>query len=245
MSIEEKLVSIAEKTSQVYDAGQKAAYHKFWDNFQKKGNLTDYRYSFGGRGWTAENFAPKYDMQPTIALSMFHSTYLLSIDLAEHLEALGITIDFSKCTDANAVFTYGAFSRLPELDFSSAASFTNTFRQCTALKTIDKLILKKDGSQVFTTPFYGCTLLENIILEGVIGKNGLSFEWSKKLSKGSIKSIINCLSSDTKDLSIAFSLEAVNTAFETDINAGNGVESDEWNVLISSRSNWNIVLVSA
>ena len=242
MSIAEKLKSISEKTPKVYEAGQKLAYDEFWDDFQQKGTLTDYRYVFGGRGWTAETFHPKYDMQPTIALSMFHSTYLLSIDLAEHLEKLGISIDFSKCTDANAVFNYGAFSRLPELNFSSASSFTNTFRQCTNLQTIDKLILTSNGSQTFTTPFYACTALENIVLEGIIGKNGLSFEWSKKLSKTSIQSIISCLSSETTGLSISFSLDAVNTAFETEKGTNNGSSSDEWKTLVSSKSNWNILL---
>lgn len=242
MSIAEKLKAVSENIPKVYEAGQKSAYDEFWDEFQKKGSLTDYRYSFGGRGWTAETFKPKYNMQPTIALSMFHSAYLLSIDLAEHLEKLGVTIDFSKCTDAMAVFNYGAFSRLPELNFTSASTFNNTFRQCTNLKTVDKLILKSNGSQTFSTPFYSCTALENIILEGTIGKDGLSFEWSKKLSKTSIQSIISCLSDETADLTIRFSLDAVNVAFETKEKLGDGAISGEWATLVSSKPNWNILL---
>ena len=40
MSIAEKLQQIAENEQNVYDAGKKAQYDEFWDNYQNKGNRT-------------------------------------------------------------------------------------------------------------------------------------------------------------------------------------------------------------
>ena len=101
-----------------------------------------------------------------------------------------------------------------------------------SLNRIDKILCAE------TTPWDNSCFkyqggLTYIRFEGVIGKNGLSFQWSHRLSKDSIESIINALSTTTNGLTVTLSATAVNSAFTT----------DEWNTLIGTRSNWTISLV--
>lgn len=65
----------------------------------------------------------------------------------------------------------------------------SAFYSCTGLKTIRKLIVNENTT--FTTTFGGCTNLENITIEGVIGTD---FDIkSAPLTHDSIMSIINAL----------------------------------------------------
>ena len=41
--------------------------------------------------------------------------------------------------------------------------------------------------------FINCTALEDLVIEGVIGNNGFSVQWSTKLSHDSLMSIMNAL----------------------------------------------------
>ena len=84
--------------------------------------------------------------------------------------------------------------------------------------------------------------LENIIFEGEIGKE-IDIQHSHKLTKASITSIINALSSTTSGLSVTLSKTAVNTAFETSTGANNGSISTEWSALVATKTNWTINLV--
>ena len=101
------------------------------------------------------------------------------------------------------------------------------------LVTIEKIIIKTDGSQVFNGAFDTCNSLENLTIEGTIGQNGLNLQWSTKLSRASIESIANALSSTTSGLSITLSKTAKEAAF-TDT---------EWADLIATKSNWTINLI--
>ena len=78
----------------------------------------------------------------------------------------------------------------------------------------------------------GCIELRNITFSGTIGKD-IDFQKSTKLTKASIESIINALSSTASGVTVTFSQIAVNNAFST----------DEWNALIATKPNWTISLV--
>ena len=117
-----------------------------------------------------------------------------------------------------------------------------TFGYATSLHTIDKLILAQDGSQTFTSTFSTMIALENIEIEGTIGKNGFSLSQSQKLSKKSLISVVEHLSTTTSGLSVSLSKNAVNKAFETSVGANDGTTSTEWLALIGKKSNWTISL---
>jgi hypothetical protein len=62
-----------------------------------------------------------------------------------------------------------------------------------------------------------------------------------KLSKASIKSIMDVLSSTTSGLTITLSGAAVDKAFETAEGANDGRESSEW-ITLSTAKNWYVTL---
>lgn len=68
--------------------------------------------------------------------------------------------------------------------------------------------------------------------EGTIS-NSLNMQWSTKLTKASITSIIEHLSTTTSGLTLTLPKTAKEAAFTT----------DEWVVIVAAKSNWNISLV--
>lgn len=225
-----------------YEEGQQAAYDAFWDEYQSKGVIYSAQYMFAFGGWNDTTFKPKYSLTTlTNASNMFNTTYIT--DLKAALQRQGVTFDFSKCTAATGAFAYSRLTVLPEINLSGVANFNQVFYASTALKTIEKLIIRSSASPIFNVAFQRCDSLEHIIMEGLIGNNGLNFQWSTKLSRDSLESIISCLATSTSGLSITFSLAAVNTAFETASGAADGSTSEAWLNLIATRSNWTISLV--
>ena len=91
--------------------------------------------------------------------------------------------------------------------------------------------------------FTNCFQLQNLTIEGIIGQNGFNVQWSTKLSKASITSIINALSETTSGLTVTLSKTAVNNAFETSAGAADGSTSEEWTTLEGTKTNWTISLV--
>ena len=229
-----------EQTLYGTDTGGKSYYDLFWDSYQNS-NRTDYRKAFGNEGWTKETFNPKYDIRPTNSEQLFINFNFASdkFDLAEHLEKLGVVLDLSG-SKLGYSFFQAMVTHLPEISTVSAPKLEWEF-YWSSVETIDKLILKSDGSQTFNTVFQSCNHLKNLTIEGVIGQNGFDIHWSP-LSRASIESIINALSQTTSGLSITLPLSAVNKAFETKEGYDDGSVSDQWLNLIASRPNWTINL---
>ena len=90
--------------------------------------------------------------------------------------------------------------------------------------------------------FSNMTNLQNIVIEGAIGQNGVNLSASTLLSKESITSFVNALLETASGKTITFSLNAVNKAFETSAGAADGSTSAEWGTLIAGKSNWTISL---
>lgn len=196
MALEDKLIEVAENIPKVYDAGKAEGKDKewnlFWDALQNNGTRTVYSRVFQGGGWTKESFKPKYDMKPTNVYYMFAASQIEG-DLVEILEDLGVELDFSQATaDTNYMFSGAKFTRVGVIDTSSMGGIYQTFMSMYNLVTIDKLILKDDGSQSFISPFSGCWALENLTIEGKIGK-AFVIGNSPKLTHDSLMSIINAL----------------------------------------------------
>lgn len=206
MSIAEKLTMVAENEQKVYDAGKKSEYDKFWDACQNYGNKTMYQNGFMGATFNKNNFYPKYDIHVVgKANQMFYAWSQESIpdqmdfDLAERLRECNVTLDTSQATQLNLAFSYSFFSKLPVINATGLSSLNTTFSPMYRLVTIEKIIV--DESVGFANTFDNCPMLQNITIEGVIGKNGLNLQWSTSLTHDSLMSIINCLQDKTSDTS--------------------------------------------
>lgn len=192
MSISDKLLTIAENEQRVYDAGKQAEYDALWDSIQDYGKRTSYNFAFSGDMWTPETFKPKYPIQPTTCFHIFaywgkHNTR------TERFDFRGLPIDFSKSTSLiNGFFDNKIIEAVGEVNVISSDNLTGIFSGATVLHTIEKFVLKPNGSNTFANAFLSCEKLENITFEGVIG-NDISFGNSPLLTKESLMSILNHL----------------------------------------------------
>lgn len=78
-----------------------------------------------------------------------------------------------------------------DVDVSGSANTGQLFNNSTVLHTIRKLIVSENNT-TFSGWFTSCSKLENLTIEGVVGKN-ISFVNSPLLSNDSIQSIVNAL----------------------------------------------------
>lgn len=242
MSTTDKLQTIADNTPKVYKAGQKSEYDRFWDAYQDSGNRTNYNNAFGGNGWTLDTFQPKYDMKPLASYMLFRNS-AINVDLVAYLDSLGVVLDLSRSGTYQYIFQSTLFTRVGEIDGtrSGATGYIDVFNGSNLLETIDKLTVK--STQTFgSNCFNGCTALKNITFGGTIGKN-LNIKWSTLLTKNSIMSIINALSTTTTGTTLTLSGTAVDNAFESSEGAADGSSSTEWTTLVAAHSNWTISLV--
>ena len=171
--------------------GRDVQYSEFWDACQENGNRTDYRYSFGGHGWTDETFKPKYDIRPTLANNMFNTSKMT--DLKKSFTDAGVVADFSLCTDFTHWITACPSSTFGEINTVSADSLQYLFAQRNYLVYIDKIVLREDGSQTgLANGFTELRELVEVRFEGKFGQS-VSFTRSQYLSSDSVDSIIGAL----------------------------------------------------
>ena len=197
---------MAEGVEKVFDAGKKAEYDAFWDTFQRNGTRSTYASAFANSYWSGDAYKPKYPITPT-------SSNGASQMFAWNASIEDIIVPVTIYDEVNYLFCY-----------------------CSSLKRIPKLIITPRGLTKAREAFDNCTVLEELNIEGTINIGGLNFQWSTKLSKTSIESVINALSTTTSGLTITFSATAVSNAFES------GSTGSEWLNLIATKSNWTIAL---
>lgn len=235
-------------TNPVFEAGKKSENDAFWDAYQQNGARGNYAHAFAGHGWDDESFTPRYDIVPTSVYMLFASSNIK--DVPACLERQGVTIDWSRCTDFLYLFLNNDITEhFGVIDTRAVDSIAQIMNNASAMRTIDKLIFRDDGSQNFSSSItssiiYYCKALNNLTIEGTIGQNGFNVSWSP-LSKASLTSIVNALSSTTTGLTVTLRLAAVNTAFETAAGAADGSTSDEWTALIATKPNWTINLINS
>ena len=221
-----------------YTDGQRAEYDRFWDAFQENGNRATYAGGFAGRGWTVDTFKPKYRVAlngTAVADYMFMYFNCISTGDTDNL------LDF---TEFNSMFDFSASKRLQNtfynariknlyVDCSNASTMTSTFDADNG-GYIENLTLKVTTKTTsFTSTFKNQGNTKNITFtdDSVIAAN-ISFNLCRKLTKSSITSIINALSSSTSGLTLTLSKTAKEAAFT----------ADEWSALIATKSNWTISL---
>lgn len=213
----------AEGEAAGYENGMAAEYDAFWNVYQENGTRTNYQYgAFGGDGWTDKIFKPKYPIKVRFGYGMFTGCQLTKIK----------DIDFSLAGDLNQVMY--VCQRLKEVGVVNAPLSTNALMSFSGdyeLHTIEKLVI---GEQcAFNQTFVNCSALENITFEGVIG-NDINFQWSTKLTRASIESIINHLSDTASGKTLTLSKTAIENAFPV---------WDDWGALVMAHQNWEIKLV--
>ena len=215
--------------------GKQAEYDAFWDSYQQKGNLKDYQFGFCGRGWNADTFKPKYDIAPTQYANSCFKLSGVRKSLPQICTEQGIVVDFSKSKAVSEAFSLTWFTEIGVVDTRSSteATLDRVFYSCSYCTKIEKFILKEDGSQALSGCFTNCSALQELTIEGTIGKNGFNVSPCSRLSKESITSVINALSTTTSNLTVSISKEAKESAFT----------EEEWDTLIATKTNWNISLV--
>ena len=110
MSIAEKLTTVAENVSKVYEAGKKSEYDDFWDRYQINGTRTSYSYAFAGEGWGAINFKPKYTIKPKNAQYMFAQMQTSAWE--------DVSLDTSNMTGCPYMFQSYTGTRIPPINIS-------------------------------------------------------------------------------------------------------------------------------
>lgn len=233
---------LASGVNEVYEAGKKAEYDEFWDEFMPED--LNIPYIFAGGGWCKDNFKPPRDFSITQGIFYQHnySNNKGNYDLAAHLEELGIKI--TKTLNTRDAFNFARFTRIPELDLTTSTAnklTSSTFNGMYYLYTIDKLTVEQDREYQGT--FTRCDALKNITFDGVIGRN-ISFSYSP-LSVESMKSVIMHL----KDYSgtdseftykVTFS-SACLTALEAEgATAEYNGEACTWTELITDKKKWEL-----
>lgn len=240
-----KTAEYASKVDDVFESGKKSEYDAFWDTYQDNGKRDNYNYAFYGRGWTDETFKPKYDFpKSAYYVNAFNNTGIR--DFKGILERQGIYLNLEGTGDQglgylfmNALVTHIGRIKYPQ----NVKTIEQIFAYCRSLITVDELHLSPDGSTILTNALRDCPSLENLKITGTNGQNGFNVQWSTKLSKASMTSIVNALSATTSGLTVTLSKKAVNNAFETSEGAADGSTSTEWTTLIGTKTNWTISLV--
>lgn len=278
MSIAEKLTVVAENVQKVYEAGYekgkaeggsdytegyKNGYSvgmatgkdtqrfNFWSGLQKYGNLNDYSYLF--YGWEEGIFEPQYDIYPKNGTYMFgnFNTSNRIVSLTELLNRYKVSLDTSRCTNFSYMFYFSWINTVPTLDTRAASDLTKMFNCATRTITIEKIILKDDGSQTFYTGssdncFYNCNTLVDVAFDGVIGNN-IGFRNSTKLSATSMANIMEHLSTTATEKTVHFNQTAVNAAvFPITSPTNPNVKYDSWEDLITKTkpSGWTVNIVA-
>jgi hypothetical protein len=221
-------------TEKAFEDGKKAEYDVFWDALQDGGNLTTYLSKFRGAGWNNQTFKPKYSIRPIAANNIFSECKITN--LKKILSDCGVEFDLSgvQYSQISQLFSNSDITDVGVLDVSSCTSLAYLLFQAYKLVNVDKIVLSSDGNTTFNnTTFQSCPELQEVRFEGVIVQNGFNMQWSKKLSKASITSVINALSTTTSGLIVTLSKTAKEAAFT----------ADEWTALVNTRPNWTITLV--
>lgn len=226
-----------------------AWYDAFWDAYQENGNRKSYAGAFSGNGWNEKTFFPKYPVKPT-GITTAERMFSYFNQFSSNADLNGL-FDF---TPFNDMFDFSAVKRLENtfanariknvfVDASSAAILTSTFacgnggsvdgitlrvtKTCTNfggifgyLKAIEKLHFT-DDSEIAAT----------IAIPGT----------ATQLSKDSIISIVNALSTTATGKTVTLSKTAVNNAFATTEGGTDGSTSEEWLALVGTKPNWTFV----
>ena len=214
----------AEKVGDLYELSRKA----WMKEYQANGNRTNYKLAYGGIFWDDTTFTPIF---PLVNISDGYMMFAYS--RISHIGRIETTVN------GNLQYAFYYCSLLEQIDYVKCGRIMyGAFSNCTKLHT---LILELASSSIdFTGAFEKCKALVNLTVIGTIANNGFNVSPCTQLSKASIISIINALSTTTSGLTVTLSKTAVDNAFIDEDRIGS--ESQEWETLAQTKSNWTISL---
>jgi hypothetical protein len=195
MSIEEKLVSIAENEQKVYAAGVKSEYDRFWDAAQNYGAKVKGLIKFWN-GWNKDNFKPKYTIYAntdtfTEGADRNDCRTIQVEDLRE--SAIGVNIDWSLCDGFNYILRRSPVKYIGVVDMTIATSGWCLFRDAGKLEYVEKLILPPVKDLEFKNGgFTGCRDLKHITFENKF-LSAVQFNQCTLLTHESLINILNAL----------------------------------------------------
>jgi hypothetical protein len=201
MSIEEKLVTIAENEQKVYEAGQKAEYDRFWDDFQENGNRKIYFYAFSGSAWTQETLKPKYTIRPKpVGANTQTSTGIFAYcgwQSNKPIDFSVLDIDLSNCTIGTMLFANANASKIV-VDLSTFTNLSQAFLANNG-GNFESINLKVSELCTSLSSAFGYNLARSIIFtdDSVIAASIDFSTVTKSLSVESLKSVINALKNFT------------------------------------------------
>lgn len=234
--------AIVQNIGRAYDAGRKDEYDSFWDMFQQEGKRTAYSYGFADWGW--EYARPKYKVIPSGDYIIFLFSYNIYLKKIEAAYFDLSTNPYMSDTNMNAgnQRVFGNCYALEEIEDIGiqAAYYYRTFYKCRKLHTVS--VVRFRPTSLIYEAFFECNSLANLRIEGTIGQDGLDLHWSAPLTKASITSVVNALSTTSSGKTVTLPLAAVKREFATAAGANNGNTSAEWLALAGTKSNWTITL---
>lgn len=220
--------------------GMQTEWDRFWDVAQQNGTRYVYDYCFAGHFWNNATFRPKYDIKPVGGSCVGVFRFCDITDLENALEKAGITFDTSSASNFESFVANSQITTLPLIDLSSATTAYCLFYWATKLETVRKVILPNKAIS-WSSAFAYCSSLKNIEFEGTLHGNSIDLKQSP-LTKESIISVINALSTTSTSQTLTLKQTAVNNAFETSSGTADGSESEEWLNLVATKPNWTISL---
>ena len=115
---------------ETYEAGKKAQYDEFWDNYQNYGKRTDYSSSFYGRGWNDGSYNPKYPISGGSG-NTTRDTFSWS-----YITDTKVTVDISKSTSTYLFNNAKNLVTVRKLIVSESSQYTASFGNCSALENL-------------------------------------------------------------------------------------------------------------
>lgn len=247
-------------TAPVYDAGveagKKSEYDAFWDNAQLNGNRFVYQMFCASVGIPSEFLKkPKYPFVLKDAaynfMSQYNTAYGTEVGGDKNIYTAPMDlssweIDTSEVTNASCFFHNASVANLT-LDFSNATTLSQAFqsssRGCPNNITIKVSEKCASLNYAFAHAMHSeyCADVVRFSEGSVIACGDLKLQWTN-LSKESLISVINALSSATSGLPVALRLKCVDKEFETSAGANDGSTSEEWLNLVATKPNWTISL---
>ena len=150
--------------------GKKELLESFWNDLaitvNKNGVIldrTNYQYAFNY--FTPEIFYPTKNFTMTYANYSFDGFNQKGeyFDLKKRLEDCGVEIDLSSCRDVSGMFQETKINVIPKLDLTGSNIVNlNSMFQNASVETVEKIILKSDGSQTFNNNSFNTKTLKNI-----------------------------------------------------------------------------------
>lgn len=172
-----------EKVDEVFEAGVKSEYDRFWDSIQQNGTRRNYPYIFGGSGWTDDIFKPKYEIiVNNLATQMFgYNSQITKIPVP-------ITID-SAAYSTGVFLSCARLVSIPSLTVTEKVTpYSSWFSGCTALENIGLTpgsVIAGSGFNVSESPKLSIESLRRI-LGALADKTGVSGTWKVTLGDANL-----------------------------------------------------------